>query len=817
MCLIDRMATLKRYPLLLIFLYSFGYVTAQVDTSASLKVIVVSRTSAPVAHATVLLLNKDTQVVKIQLSDSAGIVLFSKIPSETYQLKVSHVGYNNYSSAAILSLNKNETAELPVRLDSLVGYLKEVKVSVRKPFIELQTNKTVVNMEAGITNMGTSVLEALQKLPGVTIDHNGGIALKGKPGVLILVDGKQTYLGGSALSTYLGGLTSDQVSEIEIMEHPSSKYEAEGNAGVINIKTKKSVREGVFGNITFTYAQAKFPKNNNGLVFNFQKGRVNLFLNYNLSEFGTYLNLYAYRKYLKPDNTTVQSILEQQFYMFTKGYSHTLRTGVDYAFNATTSVGIALNGIFLQHTTQGNSTATWKSNQGFVDSSSATKLDYFTSLKNMGISANFHKAFSKSAEWNVDADILGYKNGGTSAFENTNPVTATTQTYLGNMPGSLHIVSGKSDFSKKINDSLSYEAGWKSSHITTDNLADYTFNDGSGFRDDLEKSNHFLYTESNHAVYFTGKIKNRKWSVDGGVRYEFTKYTGHQLGNSLVKDTTFKKEYSSIFPNAVFTYSADSLNEFSLTVDRRIDRPPYQKLNPFVFIINKYTYQLGNPAFLPQFSWAATLSHNYKGILVSNVSFSHISGYFSQLFYSNPDGLVIYTEGNVGSAMDIGASVSLQLNPAKWWNFTTELSFDNKTIKGNVVTPIHANIFQATANINNQFHFGNWSAEISGYYTSKSQVDIQEVLDPAGQLAVAVSRALLKNKLTVKLGARDIFHTQVMKGLTQFQFSNEYFREIRDSRMVTLSVSYRFGKTLQATRHAQGASEEEIKRAESGS
>ena len=803
--------------LLFLLLYSFAeYGIAQVDTGA-LKVTVLTHAQVPIVNATVLLLNKDSQVVKIQVTDSVGIALFLKVVPGKYLLKASHVGYNNYFSISSFSIIKNETKELPIHMDSLTGYLKEVTINARKPFIELQTNKTVINMESGLTNIGTSALEALEKLPGVTIDHNGSIALKGKTGVLILIDGKQTYLGGSALSTYLSGLTSDQISEIEIIEHPSSKYESEGNAGVINIKTKKSTRQGIFGSITSTYAQARFPKNNNSFIFNLHKGLVNFFINYNLSEFGSYVTLYAYRKYLAPDNIAVQSILVQDFYMFTKGYTHTFRTGIDYAINPGTSLSIALNGIFLSRTSHGNSQATWENNQSIIDSSSLTNLGYFTSLKNKGISLNFHRTFSKTTEWNIDADVLGYKNGGTSLFENINPVTGTTQTYLGNMPGTLHILSAKSDLSKKINDSTSYEAGWKSSHINTDNLAGYTYNDGSGFKDDLEKSNHFLYKETNHALYFTGKIKNGKWSVDGGVRYEFTKYDGHQLGNAVIKDTFFTKKYSSLFPNIMLSYTVDSLQELSLNIDRRIDRPPYQKLNPFVFIINKYTYQVGNPSFLPQFTWSATLSHNYKGILVSNISFSKTSDYFSQLFYANPDGLVIYTEGNVGSAIDVGASVSLQLNPFKWWNVTTEISIDNKTIKGKVVNPIHANIFQATLHINNQFHFGSWSAEISGYYNSKSQVDIQEVLDPAGQLAIAVSKLLLKNKLSIKLGARDIFHTQVMKGLTQFQLSNEYFREVHDSRMVTVSLSYHFGKTLQPGHHSQGVSEEEIQRAGSGS
>ncbi|MGH2648852.1 MAG: TonB-dependent receptor plug domain-containing protein, partial [Ginsengibacter sp.] len=240
-------------------------------------------------------------------------------------------------------------------MDTLSGYLKEVTVQTHKPFIQLQNNKTVVNMEASLTSIGTSALEALEKLPGVTIDRNGTIGLKGKPGVLILIDGKQTFLGGTALSTYLSGLTAEQISEIEIIEHPSAKYDAEGNTGVINIKTKKSTRQGVYGSITSTYAQGKFPKNNNSFIFNIHKGAASFFINYNLIEFGTYVTLYAYRKYLEPDNTTIQSILGQDFYMFTKGYNHDIRTGVNYTFNPRTSVNVTLLGLYLSRTSHGNS------------------------------------------------------------------------------------------------------------------------------------------------------------------------------------------------------------------------------------------------------------------------------------------------------------------------------------------------------------------------------------------------------------------------------------------------------------------------------
>jgi len=809
---------MKKYLPILALLFFTEYGISQVATGSA-KVKILKSDQTPIDNATVLLLNPtDSLVIKIQVTDSAGVALFLRIPPGNYLLKASHVGWNDYISTTPFSINKNEIIELVGHMDSLAGYLKEVTVKSRKPFIKLETNKTVINMEAGITNIGASALEALEKLPGISIDRNGGIALKGKPGVLILIDGKQTYLGNSELATFLSGLSSDQISEIEIIEHPSSKYEAAGNAGIINIKTKKSTRQGIFGSISSTYAQARYPKNNNGLIFNIHKGAVNFFLNYNLNQFSTYSTLYAYRKYLETDNKTVHSILAQDLYLFTKGYTHTFRCGADYTLSRNASLGVTFNGISLSRNTNGTSVARWENDQNRLDSSLFTSTGNHTIWKNNGVSFNYHQKLSKSAELNTDIDMPGYKIIGTSLFQNSNAAGGAKEIFVGNLPGKLHIISAKSDFSKNINNNTTLEAGWKSSHINTDNLAAYLYDDGTGLRDDLEKSNHFLYTENNHAIYSEVKIKNKKWSLNGGLRYEHTQYKGHQLGNSVIKDTVFTKKYNSVFPNFMISYSIDSLNELSINVDRRIDRPPYQKLNPFVFIINKYTYQLGNPSFLPQFTWSATISHNYKGLLVSNISYSKISNYFSQLFYSNPSGLVIYTEGNVGTAQDLGISVSLQLNLFKWWNFTTAASVDYKTIRGKVVNELYSSITQMTFNINNQFQFGDgWAAEISGYYNTKSQTDIQEVLDPAGQLAAGVSKLLFKNKVTIKLGVRDIFHTQIMKGLTQFQFSNEYFRETRDSRMVTISASYRFGKTSKSNRQSGGAAEEEINRVGTGS
>lgn len=791
-------------------------VVSAIGQQGSVKLKLIDNNNNSLSNVSVFLLAaKDSQVVKIQVSDATGVAVFQELTPGDYLIKANHVGYRDFVLSQKI-VAQNTPNAITIRMETVSNQLGDVTVQTKKQFIELGTNKTIINMDASLTNIGTSVLEALGKLPGVTVDRNGTISLKNKAGVTILVDGKPTYLSGSNLIAYLNAMGSDQVSTIEIEEHPSSKYDAQGNAGVINIKTKKYDKRGVFGSLSSSFAQGRYPKQNNSFNFNMHLGAVNFFLNYNFNISSGYTTLYADRKYFETDNTTIKSILIQDFFDKTSGHSHSLRTGIDYTINPTTTLGISFNGIFVNRPTYGHSYAAWQNAQGEPDSSSTTKLSYLINFRNIGASLNFHKYFSKKTELSIDADLIGYRIHNTSSFENTNPANGVVQTYLGDMPTKLNIISAKADLARKINDNTGFEAGWKSSHTSTNNLGQYSFNDGlgSGFIDDLTKSNNFLYDETNHALYADIKTQKGKWSLYAGLRYEFTSYKGHQLGNALIKDTTFRKNYNSIFPNVSIGYTLDSLNEFSLTVDRRIDRPQFQKLNPFTFIINKYTYQTGNPGFLPAFTWSASISHNYKGKLISEISYSRVTDYFSQLFYSRPDGLVIYTEGNIGSETDIGASVSLQLKPFKWWSFTSGISVDDKTIKGKVITDIHAHITQATFNINNQLNFNNnWFAEISGSYTSKSQSDIQEVLEPYGQLAVSVSKLFWKNKLNIKLGARDIFHTQWMKGLTQFQQSNEYFKETFDTRVIGLAVTYKFGKTFKTNHRTDRAAEEEIERA----
>ncbi|HEY6901896.1 MAG TPA: outer membrane beta-barrel family protein, partial [Puia sp.] len=280
--------------------------------------------------------------------------------------------------------------------------------------------------------------------------------------------------------------------------------------------------------------------------------------------------------------------------------------------------------------------------------------------------------------------------------------------------------------------------------------------------------------------------------------------------NIQQKDSTVLRNYGSFFPNGYVTYKLDSINSLTLTVSRRIDRPPFQNLNPFLYIINKYTYQTGNPYLLPQYSWSFELSHQFKDLLTTSVSYLDISNYFSQIFLSDTSKTILfYTQGNVGHVHNLGVTATLHLAPVSWWTMDFTAVFNHKLLRGFNGNTFTSTISQLNVNLNNQFTLGKgYSGEISGFYTTRARNDVQELLYPTGQLSAGIARSVMKKKGTLKLTYRDILYTLAMEGFTSFPDATEYFKLKRDSRVLSLSFTYRFGKSYKTTRHQEGASEE---------
>jgi len=774
---------------------------------AGMVVTVVNTQQMPQPKASVELLKTDSTLLKIAITDTAGQVEFYGLAPAAYLLRASLVGYTN----TVLPINGNQATQT-VTLQAGSSLLNTVRVSARRPMIEFRADKTVVNLEAGIAASATTVLEALEKLPGITTDKQGGISLKGRSGVLVLIDGKPSYLTGADLVNLLSSMHASQLSQVEIIDHPSARYDAAGNAGIIDLKLKKNKQQGFNGSVTAMVGQGHYFKYSNSLLLNYHNSKLTLFLNFNRTSNGYFSDAYALRTYFKTDGS-VANLLEQNIYLAGTNIPQNLRTGIDYTLGANTSLSLTLTGMATNRDYTGDNPAVWMQANRKVDSMLLTTSQSSNRWQNAGATLSFRHRLAAGSELSADVDALGYRIRGNQFFENNAIFPLSyTEAFRAQTPTDIHILSAKVDHTQKLQN-LTLETGWKTSRINTDNSSDYEYREGNNWKPDLSKSNHFQYQETIHALYGSAQTDVQKWSLQGGLRFELTSYEATQLGNAVVKDSSFNRKYKNLFPSLNVSYRLDSVNVFSLSSGRRIDRPAFQKLNPFIVIYNKYSYQQGNPYYRPQYTWNLGLNHAYKNLLMTGLQYSVTTDYFSQLFVTDSNGLVLFTEGNLRRMQNLGASVSLQLAPRKEWSMSLQTFVNRKKLEGVVGRNLTATITQYTANWNNQFRFQKgWAAELTGTFTSTSQQDIQEVIDPSGSVTVGFSKTVAKEKGRLKLTLNDAFYTTRIKGLTQFSQANEAFKIVSDSRFAVLGFTWRFGKAVKSARRSEGSAADEMQR-----
>ncbi|GAO41360.1 outer membrane beta-barrel protein [Flavihumibacter petaseus] len=758
----------------------------------------------PLPFSTVELLRPDSSVLAAHVADSSGRALLSIPATGQFLLRASR---QNYEST-VVKLDRTSIGKgIRLQLKPNGTTLDNVTVTGNRPMIKNVNGKTIVSIDGSINQSGSNMLEVLERTPGVQVDRDGNISLRGRPQVLVLIDGKQTYVSGADLANLLEGMSSSTVESIELMDHPPASMDAAGNAGVINIRTKKLKQKGTNANLSLSYTQGRYPKTNDNIGFNHRTGKINFFANYSINYYEGYVDLYAFRTYF-PTASKPASYLEQPTWIAVKGTNQNLRAGMDYNISENTSIGFAASGTLMNRNRPGSGPAIWMDENRHIDSSIYTSSQIETGMKNGNLNLNFSHRFNKRKTLTADADWLYYDISNDQAFSNTKEgPDGYVEKFRGTLPSTIRIFAVKADYVHQVNADLQWAAGIKTSGTSTDNLAVFQYWDDPNWVDDLNRSNHFLYDENIYAVYGTGNYATGKWKTEAGLRMEHTAYDGNQLGNASGKDSVFTRNYTSLFPNLSVTYQVDSANSFTLNAGRRIDRPAFQKLNPFTIILNKYTYQTGNPYILPQYTWNIEASHQYKELLTTTLGYHYIDNYFTQLFYSDAEGMIIYTEGNIGKMQDLSLSVMLTTTPVKGWNLVVDATMNHKRFEGFVWKEMEAKITQLNLSINNQFRFNkNWTAELSGYYITKNQNDITEVLDPTGQLSLGVGRQIMKGKGSLKLAFRDIFYTQRMAGNTSFEHAHEYFELKRDTRVAVLSFSYRFAKGQKITSRKSGNS-----------
>jgi iron complex outermembrane receptor protein len=755
-----------------------------------------------------LLKSKDSSVAKFVATGKDGQYEFLGIADGKYFVSVSNVGYAKVVSAPFEISSSNATINVPVLLISEQAKdLGGVTVTAKKPFIEARPDKTIVNVDASPTSAGATVLELLEKSPGITVDNDGNISLRGKAGVIIMIDGKPTYLSSTDLANLLKNMPASQLEQIEIMTNPSAKYDASGNSGIINIKTKKGKASGFNGSVMAGITTSFFktgdalyviPKSQNSINFNYRKNKFNLFGNYNPNFYNGRGNLNIERKFFD-DNGDLAGYSDIATKFKFGNNNHTLKLGVDFFADKKNTFGVVASGFMFNGHPSPVTINTLSDANHEETSSMVSNTENRIDFNNFSGNFNYRHVFDTTGtELTVDLDYIGYRNTSnmlltTEFYDEMHQQSSDPLLLKGHLPSDINIYSIKSDYTHPFKGGR-LEAGIKSSYVKTDNIVDYQRLSNDKWIPD-SRSNHFIYDENINAAYVTLNKQIKKWSLQGGLRVENTIAKGYQVTN----DSTFKRNFTDLFPNVYITYTINDKNSLTLSYGRRITRPNYQDLNPFTYFLDSLSYRQGNPYLLPQFTNNIELSHTFKGKIITTLNYNNTTDVISQIFKQNSQTKIVYfTSDNVAKFINMGISITAPVTITKWWNTNFFTNIYNNHYKGIYNTqPLDMSYTSFMVNITNTFTIKQgFSLELSGFYRGKG-VDQLTINQPIYQMSIGGQKNIFKNKATVRLNIRDPFAWQEYRGVTEYGNIYAKIHSKFDVRQVTANFTYRFGKNTQ--------------------
>jgi iron complex outermembrane receptor protein len=777
---------------------------------------VIDGNTKTIESATITLLRaKDSSVAKISVANKEGNFVFENVTEGKYLVSITAVGHSKgYSAAFDVNESNSLVALKTIELVPVSKELSGVSVSARKPLIEQKIDRTIVNVEAAVTNVGTSALEVLEKSPGISVDKDGNISLKGKQGVQVYIDGRPTYLGGTDLANYLRSLSSNQLDQIEIMTNPPAKYDAAGNSGIINIKTKKTRQFGYSGNLSSTWSQGRYPKVNESFNFNYRKNKVNLFTTLGYNNRKNFQDLDIQRKFIEVKE--IKSIFTQESRIKEQGESYNAKLGMDYFVTKKTTFGVVLTGFYNPGVFSNKSDVLiYDPNMNLLKQTLAqTSND--RKWNNFSTNLNFRHSFdSTGKELTIDADYVTYSSKNaqdlTNAYYDKQGLpTIKADTLLGSLPQDINIYSAKMDYTHPLKKGAKFEAGIKTSFVRTDNNAVYdSVNYGVHVRDN-GRSNHFIYEENVNAVYVNySRPFGKKINGQFGLRLENTNSNGDQVTTG----EKFKRNYTQLFPTAFFQYNADKNNNFGLNYGRRINRPDYEDLNPFILFLDRYTFEKGNPSLQPQFSHNIELSHTYKGFLTTTLNYTRTTDIINEVLEQIASDTVTFVKkANIAKQRQYGISINAGGQITKWWSGNLWMNVYNNRYAG-IINGDYVNISATTgqANISNQFKLGKtWNGELSGYYNTGGIEGVFRIKN-FGMMNMGVTKQIMRGKGTLRLSVRDVLHSQKISGTIKYSDIDAAFQQNRDSRQVALGFTYRFskGKVGGQKRRTGGAGDEQ--------
>lgn len=766
----------------------------------------------PLVGATIALYRvADSTLVKVAISDTLGWFDFRSLEVATYQLTVRYLGFKANSLLVRL------TAEIPVQSITLPmeegNTLAEVDVTAQRALVEVRSDRLVFRVEGTPSATGLNGLEVLRKAPGVLLDNQENIMLEGKSGARIWINGRPSYVQGQDLVEYLRSLPSDDIESIELITQPSSRYDAAGSAGIINIRLKKNARFGTQATLTVGSGYGRYGKGNGGISINHRNRSSNWFGNYQVrgSRDWSFLNL---------KREQAETLFDQQSETIRDGVYHTWRMGYDYNMSSTKTLGVMVSG---------------NRQDSRLQTQSRTPIRPLASLENQAIlyaenlsqqaqnqwiiNLNYRSSDTLGRVLNVDLDGGLYEFSRNSRQPNTyrngqDTETLQQRTFRLISPTQARIWAGQLDYDFPWKKSQ-WSVGGKVSTVQTDNTFSF-FKLGTDNQEVIDplRSNRFNFEEMILASYVRWAKKWTNWDFQGGIRWEYTQAQGALTSAQVLADAQVTRRYGNLFPSAGITYGTKPGNSWGILYSRRIERPSYASLNPFEWPLDELTYQKGNAFLLPQFTDNLKLSYTHAYQLTLAFTYSYVHDFFAQVTDTLESTRNFLMERNIADqhVWNLGISYPLQMakNWQMYWNvnaYRTQFSSDD--IRFREVRAHVLNVYgQSTWTLPKK-----WKAEVSGWVSTPGVWGGTYVTRGQGALDLAIQKEIAKGKGTFRATLTDLFFTSPWRGETQFGGIRIVGSGGWESRTIRASFSYQLGNgQIKSARQRSTSSTEESDR-----
>ncbi|NQD71767.1 TonB-dependent receptor [Sphingobacterium shayense] len=754
-----------------------------------------------------LMSSKVDAIIKTAVTDAQGKFSIASVPSGTYFVQASSVGFATYKSE-ILTVNTADVIIENIILLRETNAIGEVTVQGRLPLVQQRDGKLILNVENSTLAAGNNALDIVQRAPGVSVDKDDNLQLMGQQGVNVTIDGRQTYMSGEQLTSLLKTMNGDQIKSVEVSTVRSAKDDAEGSVGTINIVLKKNNMEGFNGSFVVSGAKGIHGRGNSSLNLNYKKNNTNVFGSYGYTHDKRRFDIALARNII---SETDPRLFRQSGAMGQLRKNHDYRFGVEHKTSSKNTVVLQFTGNNEFRDEENNSLTNIGPNSSVIDSILQTTSIVDNSFNRYSL--NFNNEYlldTLGGKLTFDGDWSRFRNNSINdyGYLTTDPIGTPLypqEIEQSRAPVDIDILVGKIDYVKNVGKGK-IEAGLKYSNVKSDNDLQFERYVDGQWEEYIGRPNHFVYTEQIAAAYADYSQAFGKFNMKLGLRGEYT----FSDGNSITLNKRVKRDYIDLFPSASLGYNLNENHVLSLSYARKVQRPNYRSLNPFTYYIDKFTYSLGNPYLNPQYTDGFTLNYTlFKRFnLTLGTDITH-DAIVESLGQNDETGESWVTSDNLAENITSYLNVNAPIQIGNFWTMNNNVAGIYMHFKG-PISGEYANLgsfFLQGRSTNNFKVYKGWSAELSANYTSEFVYSVYRI-HPRWGVDVGTSYNFDDKRSSLKLAVTDIFRTQKNHVSSDFGNFDLNVNQYNDSRTVRLTFTYKFGNLKQQNKRVDTVSEE---------